>query len=103
MKAKEEQQKQQEPQARPSSGNIQQTLTSGSAGMVQLSPRGRRESYPDYFNRIMTTYGARKENGYWIMDEDTFRKIKGMRAANLGRNSFLISSFEEFKIAVVAR
>lgn len=60
---------------RPSSGNIQQQLTSGSPGMVQLSPRGRGESYPAYFNRIMQTYGARKENGYWIMDEDTFRKI----------------------------
>ena len=63
-------------EARPTSVNkLQQQLASGSAGMVQLSPRGRGESYPAYFDRIMQTYGARKENGYWIMDEDTFRKI----------------------------
>ena len=61
---------------RPISVNtLQQQLASGSAGMVQLAPRGRGESYPAYFDRIMQTYGARKENGYWIMDEDTFKKI----------------------------
>ena len=69
-----QQQKQQEPQARPTSVNTQQ-LTSGSPGMVQLSPRGRGESYPAYFDRIMQTYGAKKAGGFWIMDEDTFRKI----------------------------
>ena len=62
---------------RPTSVNtLQQQLVSGSTGMVQLSPRGRGESYPAYFDRIMQTSGARKEDGYWIMDEDTFRAIK---------------------------
>ncbi len=61
---------------RPTSVNTsQQQLTSGSPGMVQLSPRGRGESYPAYFNRIMQTYGARKAGSFWIMDEDTFRAI----------------------------
>ena len=59
---------------RPTSVNTQQ-LASGSPGMVQLSPRGRGESYPAYFDRIMQTYGAKKAGGFWIMDEDTFRKI----------------------------
>ena len=62
---------------RPTSVNTsQQQLTSGSPGMVQLSPRGRGESYPAYFDRIMQTYGARKVGGFWIMDEDIFRAIK---------------------------
>tara|TARA_A100001388_G_C28759932_1_gene497143 strand:- start:47 stop:2191 length:2145 start_codon:yes stop_codon:yes gene_type:complete len=62
---------------RPTSGNIQQTLASGSVGMTQLSTRGPKETYPQYFDKVMIRIGARKdEAGRWIVDEDTFKAIK---------------------------
>jgi len=62
---------------RPKSGNIQQTLASGSVGMTQLSTRGPKETYSQYFDKVMTRIGARKDaDGRWIVDEDTFKGIK---------------------------
>ena len=59
----------------PKPRTVLKPIVTGDTGMGQLSVRGKGESYPQYFNKIMTQYGARKENGYWIMDEDTFRAI----------------------------
>ena len=59
---------------RPKSGL--QPVIKGDTGMGQLSTRGPKETYPQYFNKVMTRIGARKdEDGRWIVDEDTFNSI----------------------------
>ena len=59
---------------RPKSGL--QPIIKGDTGMGQLSTR-TKETYPQYFNKVMVRIGARKdEAGRWIVDEDTFRGIK---------------------------
>ena len=59
---------------RPTSGL--QPIIKGDTGMGSL-PTRTKETYPQYFNKVMVRIGARKdEAGRWIVDEDTFRNIK---------------------------
>jgi len=51
-------------------------INTGDTGMGGLSPRRKDENYSQWFDRQMSTHGAkRNEFGEWIMDEDTFRNI----------------------------
>ena len=70
-----QQQKQQEPQARPTSGKVQQQITSGSVAMGSLPSPRKGETYVAWFDRQMLTHGAKRVGGNWIMDEDVFRNI----------------------------
>ena len=73
-----QQQKQQEPQARPASGKVQQQITSGSVAMGSLPSPRKGETYVAWFDRQMLTHGAKRVGGNWIMDEDVFRNIANM-------------------------